>query len=146
MTVNFDQLQIIDSKFSFSLSLSNWKRTTEKNKRTDVPDKYFLVTNNEIVRIRYLIVYGTDVKNSERANLASCNSDYQGNTIVQWAHRHKWLVAMIIYTIILAILGTSNSRHGHYMRQFVRETMLKAINYVKTLQFVGFELLQQLFD
>lgn len=104
------------------------------------------MTNNEIVRIRYLIVYGTDAKNSERANLATCNSDYTGNAIVQWALRHKWLVAMMIYTIILAILGTSNSRHGHYMRQFVREAMHKAINYVKTLQFVGFELLQQLFD
>lgn len=122
------------------------KKKTEKNKRTDVPDKYFLVTNNEIVRIRYLIVYGTDAKNSERANLATCNNDNMGNTIVQWAFRHKWLVAMIIYTIILAILGTSNSRHGHYMRQFVREAMLKAFNYVKTFQFVGFDLLQKLFD
>lgn len=116
----------------------------EKNRRSDVPDKYFLVTNNEIVRIRYLIVYGTDVKNSERANLAECSNDY--NTIVRWIFRHKWLTAMAIYAIILAILGTSNSRHGHYMRQFVREAMHKAINCVKSLHFVGFELLQNLFD
>lgn len=104
------------------------------------------MTNNEIVRIRYLIVYGTDVKSSERAHLATCNNDYVGNTIVQWILRHKWLAAMVIYTTILAILGTSNSRHGHFMRQFVREAMHKAINYVKTLQFVGFDLLQTLFD
>lgn len=116
----------------------------EKNRRSDVPDKYFLVTNNEIVRIRYLIVYGTDVKNSERENMAKCSTGY--NTMVQWIFRHKWLAAMAIYAIILAILGTSNSRHGHYMRQFVREAMLKAINCVKTLQFVGFELFQKLFD
>ena len=65
---------------------------------------------------------------------------------MQWTLRHKWLAGMVIYAIILAILGASNSRHGHYMRQFVREAMLKAFNYIKTFQFVGFELFQKLFD
>lgn len=120
---------------------------SEKNKRTDVPDKYFLVTNNEIVRVRYLIVYGTDVKHSEHGNLATCiRREHMGNAMVQWIFRHKWLAAMAVYAIILAILGASNSRHGHYMRQFVREAMLKAFNYVKGLHFTGFELLQRLFD
>lgn len=105
-----------------------------------MPDKYFLVTNNEIVRVRYLIVYGKEVKHSEHTNLMECN------TMVQWILRHKWLAAMIIYGIILAILGTSNSRHGHYMRQFVRDATLKAINYVKGLHFLGFDLIQKLFD
>lgn len=111
-----------------------------------MPDKYFLVTNNEIVRVRYLIVYGTDVRNSESEDLAKCSSVYASNPIVQWTIRHKWLAAMAIYAIILAMLGTSSSRHGHYMRQFVRNAMHKAINYVKTFHFNGYNLLQKLFE
>lgn len=134
------QLEIGNRFYLFSL------KKLEKNKRSDVPDKYFLVTNNEIVRVRYLIVYGTDMKNSERANLPNRSRDHLANPIVQWTLRHKWLAAMAIYAIILAILGASNSRHGHYMRKFVWKAMHKAMNYVKTLQLIGFDLLQKLFD
>lgn len=117
---------------------------TEKNNRAEVPDKYFVITNNEIVRLRYLIVYGSEIAKLDRSNSAQCNA--HDNTVIDWIYRHKWLTAMIIYTAILLVIGASNSRHGYYMRQYMRQATLNAINYIKTIDFMGLNLFQKIFN
>lgn len=121
-----------------------WIFDLEKNSRVGVPDKYFVITNNEIIRVRYLIVYGTEMIKSEHSNVSECS--VHENSIIQWILRHKWLTAMVTYALILLIIGASNSRSGFYMRQFMRQATRNAINYIKTFDILGFNLIQQLFD
>lgn len=124
--------------FTFFVLLLN----VEKSSHVDVPDKYFVITNNEIVRVRYLVVYGIDMRNSNCSNMAQ----YNENAIIMWIIRHKWLAAALTYAAILAILGASNNRQCHYVRQFMRQATIKAINYVKTFNFIGIDLIQKFFD
>lgn len=105
-----------------------------------MPDKYFVITNNEIVRVRYLIVYGSEI-----ANLARCNNAHD-NAFFDWIYRHKWLTAMIIYAAILLVIGASNSRHGYYMRQYMRQATINAINYIRTIDFMSLNLFQKIFN
>lgn len=118
--------------------------STEKRNQSGVPDKYFVITNNEIVRVRYLIVYGSEMKTGGNSNLAQCGNFTQ-NTLLKWIHRHKWMAAMITYAAVLLIIGASNSRHGYYMRQYMRQATINAINYLKTFNLFGFNYIQKLF-
>lgn len=97
-----------------------------------MPDKYFVITNNEIVRVRYLIAYGSEMKNSRVANLAHTATD---NTILNWIRRHKWSTAMVSYAAVLLLIGASNSRQGYYMWQYVRQASFEAIEYMKSIGF-----------
>lgn len=91
-----------------------------------------MITNNEIVRVRYLVVYGSEMTAAGNSSLAQC-TNISENTMIKWIHRHKWIAAMITYAAILLIIGASNSRHGYYMRQYMRQATLNAIDYLKRL-------------
>ncbi|XP_055317706.1 protein mono-ADP-ribosyltransferase PARP16 [Sitodiplosis mosellana] len=118
--------------------------TKEKSNPNGVPDKYFVITNNEIVRVRYLIVYGSEMKAARNSRLTEC-SNMSEYAMVKWIHRHKWIAAMITYAAILLIIGASNSRHGYYMRQYMRQATLNAIDYLKTFNLFGFNYIKKLF-
>lgn len=98
-----------------------------------------MITNNEIVRVRYLMVYASNVKKADQ-------SINYGNTMIKWISRHKWLAAMIGYATILLVIGATNSRHGYYIRQFLRQATRNAIDYIKSLDFIGFNLIKKWFD
>lgn len=118
--------------------------STEKSNSSGVPDKYFVITNNEIVRVRYLIVYGSEMKSIGNSRLVEC-STMSENAMLKWIYRHKWIAAMITYAAILLIIGASNSRHGYYMRQYMRQATIDAIEYLKTCNLFGFNYIQKLF-
>jgi len=63
-----------------------------------VPDKYIVVRNNELLHIRYLLVY----KHSTSPTLSN-------NWIVKFINRHRMMLLLAAYMFMLALIGLSNS-------------------------------------
>ncbi|XP_072837732.2 protein mono-ADP-ribosyltransferase PARP16 [Pogona vitticeps] len=72
------------------------KRARVKNSEGgDVPQKYFVVTNNQLIRVKYLLVYSQ----KQRRRPASQS----------WIFRYRFAVMMSLYLLLLIIIGASNS-------------------------------------
>ncbi|KAK6642858.1 hypothetical protein RUM43_004360 [Polyplax serrata] len=77
------------------------------------PGKYFIVENNDFVRVRYLLVYGS--YDSEAASLRT------SPTILGWIKRHKMFTFALAYVILLLAIGSSNSSLiSKYFRRLLR--------------------------
>lgn len=74
------------------------QRSRAKNSEGgDVPQKYFVVTNNQLLRVKYLLVY------SQKRHL-SRNS--RGSS---WLLRHHFVIMMSLYLLLLILIGAFNS-------------------------------------
>lgn len=74
------------------------QRSRAKNSEGgEVPQKYFIVTNNQLVRVKYLLVY------SQRRHL----SRHSRGT--SWLVRHHFAIMMTLYLLLLVLLGAFNS-------------------------------------
>ncbi|XP_074773053.1 protein mono-ADP-ribosyltransferase PARP16 isoform X2 [Athene noctua] len=73
------------------------KRARVKNSEGgDVPQKYFVVTNNQLLRVKYLLVYSQ--KQHRRPSSQS-----------SWFYTHRFAVMMMLYLLLLIVIGASNS-------------------------------------
>ncbi|XP_068128536.1 protein mono-ADP-ribosyltransferase PARP16 [Hyperolius riggenbachi] len=63
----------------------------------DVPQKYFVVTNNEVLRVKYLLVYSQE-QPQRRSRQPS------------WFANHRFAILMTLYFFVLIIIGLSNSK------------------------------------
>ncbi|XP_068814378.1 protein mono-ADP-ribosyltransferase PARP16 isoform X4 [Struthio camelus] len=73
------------------------KRARVKNSEGgDVPQKYFVVTNNQLLRVKYLLVYSQ----KQHRRLPSQSS---------WFSTHRFAVMMMLYLLLLMVIGASNS-------------------------------------
>ncbi|XP_067090590.1 protein mono-ADP-ribosyltransferase PARP16 isoform X2 [Osmerus mordax] len=63
----------------------------------EVPQKYFVVTNNQLLRVKYLFVY------SQRRHL----SRHSRGT--SWLVRHHFAIMMSLYLLLLIFIGAFNS-------------------------------------
>ncbi|XP_029431175.1 protein mono-ADP-ribosyltransferase PARP16 isoform X3 [Rhinatrema bivittatum] len=63
----------------------------------DVPQKYFVVTNNQVVRVKYFLLYS---QKQHRQRTCSPPS---------WFSRHRFAVLMSLYLLLLVVIGISNS-------------------------------------
>ena len=76
----------------------------------EVPQKYYVVMNSDLVKVRYLLVYS---KFTETAD-ATANKSLLG-----WLGRHKFLTFFFGYILLLASVGLSNNhavqRYYHLM-------------------------------
>uniref|UniRef100_A0A7M4DVB7 Poly [ADP-ribose] polymerase n=2 Tax=Crocodylus porosus TaxID=8502 RepID=A0A7M4DVB7_CROPO len=71
------------------------KRARVKNSEGgDVPQKYFVVTNNQLLRVKYLLVY------SQKHRRSSSQS---------WFSNHRFAVLMTLYLLLLVVIGATNS-------------------------------------
>lgn len=66
----------------------------------EVPEKYILVTNSDLVRVRYLLVYNKPQTFSQR-------SGWSG--VTTWVQNHKLLTFIMGYCILLVSVGLSNN-------------------------------------
>jgi len=64
-----------------------------------VPEKYVVVRNNELLRIRYLLVYQHQPLVAERSS----------NRLTLWMKRNQMLVLLLAYAFLLVCIGLSNS-------------------------------------
>ncbi|XP_041367733.1 protein mono-ADP-ribosyltransferase PARP16-like [Gigantopelta aegis] len=65
----------------------------------DVPDKYYVVRNNEMIRVKYLLLY---------AEKTQSHATVLGK--VSWFHRNKFAVMMAVYVLLLLAIGLANSK------------------------------------
>uniref|UniRef100_A0A452GY98 Poly [ADP-ribose] polymerase n=1 Tax=Gopherus agassizii TaxID=38772 RepID=A0A452GY98_9SAUR len=73
------------------------KRARVKNSEGgDVPQKYFVVTNNQLLRVKYLLVYSQ--KQHRRPSSQS-----------SWFSNHRFAIMMMMYLLLLIVIGASNS-------------------------------------
>lgn len=84
----------------------------KRNRGSDVPDKYFVIRNNEIVRIRYLLVYGRE----SPSDLSGQQQNAAG-----WLARNKSVVSIGCYAIFLGLIGIMNSDQGRYIRMMIMD-------------------------
>ncbi|XP_037046892.1 protein mono-ADP-ribosyltransferase PARP16 [Bradysia coprophila] len=98
----------------------------ERKNNQDVPDKYFVITNNDIVRVRYLLMF---------AKLPDKPIQIHQNALMNWIYNNKSIATMIFYAIILLSVGLANSRTGQYFRQIFWQKVEKFISSVKTKYF-----------
>ncbi|XP_007904058.1 protein mono-ADP-ribosyltransferase PARP16 [Callorhinchus milii] len=63
----------------------------------DVPQKYFVVTNNQLLRVKYLLIYSEKLHRRRATKRPS------------WISRHRFIVMMMMYLLLLIIIGACNS-------------------------------------
>ncbi|KAF3688694.1 Mono [ADP-ribose] polymerase PARP16 [Channa argus] len=74
------------------------QRSRAKNSEGgDVPQKYFVVTNNQLLRIKYLLVY------SQKRHLS------RHSRSTSWLLKHHFAVMMSLYLLLLLFIGAFNS-------------------------------------
>ncbi|KAG8440761.1 hypothetical protein GDO86_006485 [Hymenochirus boettgeri] len=74
------------------------RRARAKNSEGgDVPQKYFVVTNNQLLRVKYLMVYSQEqpLRRSRRPS---------------WFSNHQFAIMMTFYLFILLLIGLSSSK------------------------------------
>ncbi|XP_053128868.1 protein mono-ADP-ribosyltransferase PARP16 [Hemicordylus capensis] len=61
----------------------------------DVPQKYFVVTNNQLIRVKYLLLYS--------------QKQHRRPASQSWVSKHRFAVTMCLYLLLLVVIGASNS-------------------------------------
>ncbi|KAL7295219.1 mono [ADP-ribose] polymerase PARP16 [Trichogramma pretiosum] len=78
-----------------------------------IPNKYCLVLNNELVRIRYLLVYSEEFGRARAA---------RNSGMVGWLRQHKLLTFMFGYIVLLASVGLTHNRNvERYFKLLMRK-------------------------
>ncbi|XP_023673211.1 protein mono-ADP-ribosyltransferase PARP16 isoform X1 [Paramormyrops kingsleyae] len=63
----------------------------------EVPQKYFVVTNNQLLRVKYLLVYSQKRRSNRRPHGSS------------WLARHHFAITMSLYLLLLVFIGAFSS-------------------------------------
>ncbi|KYQ49075.1 Poly [ADP-ribose] polymerase 16 [Trachymyrmex zeteki] len=94
-------------------SRDNAQNTLSDSVGGRIPDKYFVVTNSDLVRIRYLLVYTQDLHTTS-------TTDSTG--LLAWFKQHKLLTFVLGYVVLLASVGlTQNKQVEKYYRLFIQK-------------------------
>ncbi|ESO82417.1 hypothetical protein LOTGIDRAFT_198000 [Lottia gigantea] len=85
-------------------------RASAKNSEAgDVPDKYFVVESNEVIRVKYLLVYADKASHKHLNNRPT------------FFQQHKFVIMLVFYGCILLAVGLANSRTFKYhIRKFLK--------------------------
>ncbi|XP_066557352.1 protein mono-ADP-ribosyltransferase PARP16 [Amia ocellicauda] len=80
-----------------SESIDRHRARVRNSEGGDVPQKYFVVTNNQLLRVRYLLVYSEKKHRRRHARPVS------------WLARHHFAIMMSLYLLLLIAIGAFNS-------------------------------------
>lgn len=79
--------------------------TNSKSKKSNVPEKYFIVSNNDYVRVKYILIYAEKSKPKRK------------NKLIQLLNENKFSLLLLSYSLLLVFIGLMNSRTFHkYMK------------------------------
>lgn len=93
---------------------------SETQKRTELPEKYIIISNNDCVRLRYLIVYATKTSHHKRNKIGS-HANGQAES-PNWAGWFNFRTLSVIYLLILVFVGMSDSPYLNYLKKnFLRK-------------------------
>jgi len=78
------------------------EKSNEKSKSSsNVPEKYFIVSNNDYVRVKYVLVYAEKAKPRRK------------NKLLQLINENKFVLLLVGYSLLLVFIGLMNSRAFH---------------------------------
>jgi poly[ADP-ribose] polymerase 16 len=84
---------------------SNNNNANQENTSNKIPEMYFIVKNNDYVRIKYILVYAEKAKVKRK------------NKLVQFIQDNKFALLLVTYSLLLIFIGLLNSRTFHkYMK------------------------------
>uniref|UniRef100_A0A182NHY5 Poly [ADP-ribose] polymerase n=1 Tax=Anopheles dirus TaxID=7168 RepID=A0A182NHY5_9DIPT len=115
-----------------------------------IPERYILIKNNELVQVRYLLLYGTTKESNSTASTlsgalatadalyalpasqppASYQPRHPPSRFVQWVANNKSFVLIGGYVGLLLIVGFINSRNAHYVKEMVLQKLHLVYNAV----------------
>ncbi|XP_011298347.1 mono [ADP-ribose] polymerase PARP16 [Fopius arisanus] len=88
----------------------------ELSVRNKIPNKYYLVQNSDLVRIRHLLVYSQDFCSLKKT---------ESTGIVGWFKQNKFLTFVLGYVVLLVSVGLSQNRSVEkYYRLFIQKAGL----------------------
>jgi hypothetical protein len=105
-------------------------------KKSDVPDKYFVVKNNEYVRVRYIVLYAERYKVKKWVDLIWLFHNFEQsvfnffrflwklrtNKLVHLLNENRFALFLIAYSLLLVFIGLMNSRAFHkYIKMSYRK-------------------------
>ncbi|GAB1603768.1 protein mono-ADP-ribosyltransferase PARP16-like [Argonauta hians] len=64
----------------------------------EVPEKYYVIRNNDVIRVKYLLVYADNTPSKKLSHRMS------------WFTQHKFALLMAFYFLLLVIIGLANSK------------------------------------
>lgn len=89
----------------------------ENAKNSDIPHSYLLITNNELVRVRYLLMYGSKKKSAPpKATSSTEVVEVAPRSVLKWCRRNPLIVSVILYVVLLFLVGLSNHRAVEYYK------------------------------
>ena len=115
-----------DSKNEAKTSTTSKKRShIQGSEGGQVPDKYYVVRNDDLVRVKYLYVYAPAAQKDLIRQVLSGSRDNQQparvGTIQMFARRHKFFLVMLAYIIFLGCISLLNSKaFSNWWRNVVR--------------------------
>lgn len=109
-------------------------KSQEDNQSTDIPERYILVKNNDLVQVRYLLVYGSRKSNAgtvpqwaaKKGSSVRRSAHEMPGPCVRWIRANRSWLMVGGYCLLLLSIGMMNSRNAHYMKQM----FLQKINYM----------------
>ncbi|XP_070498633.1 protein mono-ADP-ribosyltransferase PARP16-like [Chironomus tepperi] len=106
----------------------------ENAKNSDIPQNYLLITNNEIVRPRYLLIYGSNkptLKKSISANVVNNSIELidEPRTFLTWCRRNPLIVSAAIYLLLLFLVGLSSHRSFDHYKNILMNFFKKRFKY-----------------
>lgn len=82
-----------------------------------------MITNNDVVRVRYLLFYGREFPDENSAR----------SVVVDWVSRNRYTLSLVCYTLFLASIGLANSGNGLYLKHVIAKNTKYALGVLKKL-------------
>lgn len=104
---------------------------SENAKNSDIPHSYLLITNNEVVRVRYLLIYCTK-KAAGRTSTTRVDKVATAPRIgfLTWCRRNPLLVSAFLYIFLLFLVGISKSRFVHFYTTSIMKFLSDRLKFV----------------
>lgn len=84
----------------------------ENSKNSDIPISYVLIKNNEIVRVRYLLIYSQ----SKLAQKVKEIPNQERKGVIVWCKKNPLIISSVFYIGCLFLVGLSNHRVVQYYK------------------------------
>ncbi|XP_033750663.1 protein mono-ADP-ribosyltransferase PARP16-like [Pecten maximus] len=78
----------------------------------DVPEKYYIVQNNDMLRVKYLLLY---VEKTSQPKSPIRTQRWHNS----WLYQHRFILMIVLYVLLLVLVAVYNSRAFQYhLRKF----------------------------
>lgn len=79
----------------------------ENAKNSDIPQSYILITNNEIVRPRYILMYGSKKSIAKKPTVKTVHVPEVPRTgLLNWVRRNPMIVSVVLYVSQFQLYST----------------------------------------